>query len=53
MPLANAVDPDFFLRKANDWMLRDHARTAPDRMAAFVRAHPESAVPPGCSQALQ
>ena len=38
--LANAADPDFFLRKAIGWALRDHARTAPDWVAAFVRAHP-------------
>ena len=42
MVLANAADPDFFLRKAIGWALRDHARTAPDWVAAFVRAHPLS-----------
>jgi 3-methyladenine DNA glycosylase AlkD len=42
--LANADDPDFFLRKAIGWALRDYAKTAPDWVAAFVRAHPLSAL---------
>jgi 3-methyladenine DNA glycosylase AlkD len=40
--LTNAADPDFFLRKAIGWALRDHARTAPEWVADFVRAHPLS-----------
>lgn len=33
---ANAADPDFFLRKAIGWALRDYARTDPDWVRAFV-----------------
>lgn len=33
---ANAADPDFFLRKAIGWALRDCARTDPDWVRAFV-----------------
>ena len=32
---------EFFIRKAIGWALRDAARTAPDRVRAFVDAHPE------------
>lgn len=34
-------DPRFFIRKAVGWALRDHARTDPDGVRAFVAAHPE------------
>ncbi len=37
--LANADDPDFFLRKAIGWALRDYAKVAPDWVAGFVRYH--------------
>jgi 3-methyladenine DNA glycosylase AlkD len=37
---ANIADPEFFLRKAIGWALRDHARTDPDWVRAFVDAHP-------------
>jgi 3-methyladenine DNA glycosylase AlkD len=37
--LVNADDPDFFLRKAIGWALRDYAKTAPDWVAAFVLDH--------------
>jgi 3-methyladenine DNA glycosylase AlkD len=33
---ANADDPDFFLRKAIGWALRQHARVDPDWVRAFV-----------------
>ena len=42
--LANADDPDFFLRKAIGWALRDYAKAAPGWVAAFVRDHPLSAL---------
>jgi len=32
----NAADPEFFIRKAIGWALRDAARTAPDWVRAFV-----------------
>jgi 3-methyladenine DNA glycosylase AlkD len=35
----NASDPDFFLRKAIGWALREYARTDPDWVRAFVAAH--------------
>lgn len=37
---ANQDDPDFFLRKAIGWALRQHARTDPEWVRAFVAAHP-------------
>jgi 3-methyladenine DNA glycosylase AlkD len=37
---ANQDDPDFFLRKAIGWALRQCARTEPDWVRAFVVAHP-------------
>ena len=36
----NIDDPDFFSRKAIGWALRDHARTDPDWVRAFVTGHP-------------
>jgi 3-methyladenine DNA glycosylase AlkD len=38
---ANLDDRDFFLRKAIGWALRQHARTDPDWVRAFVAAHDE------------
>jgi 3-methyladenine DNA glycosylase AlkD len=38
---ANQDDPDFFLRKAIGWALRQHARTDPEWVRAFVVAHPD------------
>ncbi|WP_395309163.1 DNA alkylation repair protein [Mycobacterium sp. AMU20-3851] len=35
---ANADDPDFFIRKAIGWALRQYARTEPDWVRAFVAA---------------
>lgn len=40
--LRDPADPDFFLRKAIGWALRDYADTAPEWVAAFVRDHPLS-----------
>jgi 3-methyladenine DNA glycosylase AlkD len=37
---ANQDDLDFFLRKAIGWALRQHARTDPEWVRAFVAAHP-------------
>jgi 3-methyladenine DNA glycosylase AlkD len=37
---ANLDDPDFFLRKGIGWALRQHARTDPEWVLAFVDAHP-------------
>jgi 3-methyladenine DNA glycosylase AlkD len=37
---ANLADPDFFLRKGIGWALRQHARTDPEWVRAFVAGHP-------------
>jgi 3-methyladenine DNA glycosylase AlkD len=37
---ANLDDRDFFLRKGIGWALRQHARTDPEWVRAFVAAHP-------------
>lgn len=37
---ANLADPDFFLRKAVGWALRQHARTDPGWVRRFVAEHP-------------
>lgn len=37
--LAMADEREFFLRKAIGWGLRQHARTAPDRVTAFLLDH--------------
>ena len=34
-----ATETGFFIRKAIGWALRDHARTAPDAVRAFLDAH--------------
>lgn len=36
---ANAADPDFFVRKAIGWALRDYARTDPPAVRAIVASH--------------
>ena len=36
-----AGHPDFFIRKAIGWALRQYARTDPGAVGAFVTAHPE------------
>jgi 3-methyladenine DNA glycosylase AlkD len=38
---AQISHPDFFVRKAIGWALRDLARTRPEEVWAFVDAHPE------------
>lgn len=37
--LAQADDPTFWIRKAIGWALRQHARTDPDAVRAFLAAH--------------
>ena len=37
--LLRADHRDFFIRKAIGWALREYAKTAPDRVRAFVRSH--------------
>lgn len=36
---AQAGHPDFFVRKAIGWALREYAKTAPDAVRGYVRAH--------------
>jgi len=38
---ALAPEKDFFIRKAIGWALRDHARTQPDAVRAFLTQHAE------------
>ncbi|WP_427007262.1 DNA alkylation repair protein [Pseudarthrobacter sp. H2] len=42
---ANVADPEFFIRKAIGWALRDYARTDPGWVRAFVRRHGEGLSP--------
>jgi 3-methyladenine DNA glycosylase AlkD len=37
--LTLAPEKDFFIRKAIGWALRDHARTRPDAVRAFLAQH--------------
>lgn len=37
----NIDDRDFFLRKGIGWALREYAKTDPDWVRAFVKAHPD------------
>jgi 3-methyladenine DNA glycosylase AlkD len=39
---ANRDDPEFFIRKAIGWALREYARIAPDWVRAYVEATPLS-----------
>ncbi len=41
----NMADPDFFIRKALGWALREHAKTDPAWVRAFVAEHRESLSP--------
>lgn len=38
---ARATDPEFFIRKAIGWALRQYARTDPEAVRSYVAAHPE------------
>ncbi len=37
--LRRAADPEFFIRKAIGWALREYAKTDPDAVRSFVDAH--------------
>lgn len=39
--LKNAADPEFFIRKAIGWALREYAKTRPENVRSFVEAHRE------------
>jgi 3-methyladenine DNA glycosylase AlkD len=51
--LANAGDPDFFLRKGIGWALRDYARTDPDWVRVFVAAQADVLSPLSQREALK
>lgn len=40
--LTLAPEPDFFIRKAIGWALRDHARSRPEAVRAFLAQHAQS-----------
>ncbi|GHE47723.1 hypothetical protein GCM10018785_16650 [Streptomyces longispororuber] len=48
-----AGHPDFFVRKAVGWCLREYAKTAPDAVRDFVRRHRESLSPLSVREALR
>lgn len=50
---ANLADPEFFIRKAVGWALREYAKTAPDWVAAFVAAHEDRISPLSRREALK
>jgi 3-methyladenine DNA glycosylase AlkD len=43
--LRRAGDPEFFIRKAIGWALRQYARTDPDAVRSFVDAHRDAFAP--------
>lgn len=49
----NLGDPDFFIRKAVGWALREHAKTAPDWVRAFVAEHADELSPLSRREALK
>ncbi|MET1085738.1 MAG: DNA alkylation repair protein [Arthrobacter sp.] len=50
---ANRPDPEFFIRKAMGWSLREYAKTAPDWVAEFVAGHKGSISPLSRREALK
>jgi 3-methyladenine DNA glycosylase AlkD len=50
---ANLSDPEFFIRKAVGWSLREYAKTAPGWVAAFVAAHEDTISPLSRREALK
>ncbi|MEU6663923.1 DNA alkylation repair protein [Streptomyces sp. NPDC046821] len=51
--LRQAGHPDFFVRKAVGWCLREYAKTAPDAVRAFVTAHRDRLSPLSVREALK
>ena len=49
----NAADPEFFVRKAIGWALRDYARTDPDWVRALVTDHADVLSPLSRREALK
>jgi len=50
---ANLDDRDFFIRKAIGWALRQYARTDPDEVLRYVRAHADRLSPLSQREALK
>ena len=50
---ANLDDPEFFIRKAIGWALRQYARTDPAWVRAFVQRHWDELSPLSCKEALR
>lgn len=50
---ANLADPEFFIRKAIGWALREYAKTDPDWVAAFVAQHASAISPLSRREALR
>jgi 3-methyladenine DNA glycosylase AlkD len=50
---ANLADPEFFIRKAIGWALREYAKTAPGWVADFVAGHEGSINPLSRREALK
>jgi 3-methyladenine DNA glycosylase AlkD len=46
-------DPEFFVRKAIGWALRDYARTDPDWVRAFVTDHADRLSPLARREAMK
>ncbi|MGW0118611.1 DNA alkylation repair protein [Streptomyces sp. NPDC003327] len=51
--LRRASHPDFFVRKAIGWSLREYAKTAPGEVRAFVAAHGSRLSPLSVREALK
>lgn len=51
--LLNAAEPDFFIRKAIGWALRQYARAAPQAVLDFVTAHQQQFSALSVSEALK
>jgi len=50
---ANLADPEFFVRKAIGWALREYAKTNPGWVAAFVAGHASAISPLSRREALR
>lgn len=50
---ANLNDPEFFIRKAIGWALRQYARTDPAWVRAFVQRHWDELSPLSRKEALR
>ncbi|MEB8342007.1 DNA alkylation repair protein [Streptomyces endophyticus] len=51
--LRQSGHPDFFIRKAIGWALREYAKTDPDAVRSFVAAHRDTLAPLSAREALK